>query len=75
MTPRELRLRARIDQLTDERDAALQELAETREDIRVARSVAAKGHAADDGTHAWLAEYDRRKAARQARKRQRRVAA
>lgn len=69
MTSRELRLRERIDQLTDERDAALTELAQVREDIRVARSVAAKGHVADDGTRAWLAEYDRRKAARKARRR------
>lgn len=69
MTGRELRLRRRIDQLTDERDAALAELAAVKEDIRVAKSVAAKA-GPDAGAHAWLAELDRRKAARRAKRRQ-----
>jgi len=75
VTARELRLRRRIDQLTDERDQAAAmrdhaqaELAAVKETIRVARSVAAKG-GPNGGAHAWLAEYDRRIAARRAKRR------
>jgi hypothetical protein len=71
-TDREFRLRQRIDTLIDERDEARAELVEVKEDIRVARSVAAKA-GPDAGAHAWLAEYDRRREARRAKRR--RVAA
>lgn len=67
VSERELRLRQRIDTLTDERDAALVELASLRNDIRKARNAVARQP--DDPAHKWLAEYDRRRAARKARRR------
>jgi uncharacterized protein YlxW (UPF0749 family) len=66
VTARELRLRQRIDQLTDQRDDLAAELAEVKADIQSARIAAGKS---DDGAHAWLAEYDRRKEARRAKRR------
>lgn len=69
VSERELRLRQRIDVLTDERDAALAELTSIRNDIRKARTATARQP--DDPAHAWLAEYDRRRAARKARRRER----
>jgi hypothetical protein len=76
-----MRLRGRIDQLTDERDQAIAALQETRDelqgirnDIKAAKDQATRASKPDkDGTRAWLAEYDRRKAAR--RERRRRVTA
>jgi hypothetical protein len=69
VTPRELRLRQRIDQLIDERDAALAELAAVKADIKTARAAASRAQNTD-GAHAWLAEYDRRRDARRKRRRQ-----
>lgn len=74
MSDRETRLRERIDTLTDERDQArrdcddaLADLRRMEANIRAAKATAAR-IGGDPGAHAWLAEYDRRKAERRAKR-------